>query len=165
MSHAHAHGYTDLYGLLRVKPEASAAEIKKAYRNLALKLHPDLNPDSNSHEADLFKKITEAYNILSDARLRRDYDYERNQHKIQTSTGAARRRAQEESNAPYDFESWYRHHYAQEERKKKMHGSQRNPVAQPKARLGSVYTAFLITAGVVGLWAFNIKKSVKGELK
>lgn len=64
----------DLYEVLGVSRGASAEEIKKAYRKLALKHHPDKNPD-NRAEAELeFKKITRAYGILSDAAKRQHYD-------------------------------------------------------------------------------------------
>lgn len=55
----------DYYKTLSISPEASAEEIKKAYRKLALETHPDRNPgDVRSEER--FKKINEAYGVLSD---------------------------------------------------------------------------------------------------
>ncbi len=61
------------YTLLGVKKTASDAEIRKAYRVLAKKLHPDVNPDDKAAE-DKFKEVTAAYNLLSDKNLRRQYD-------------------------------------------------------------------------------------------
>ncbi len=58
--------------LLEVKPDATESEIKKAYRKLAVKLHPDKNPDGST-EAQ-FKEITFAYQILSDSEKRAAYD-------------------------------------------------------------------------------------------
>lgn len=63
----------DYYGVLGVKKEASADEIKKAYRKLALKHHPDKNPGDKKAE-ETFKEITEAYAVLSDAEKRKQYD-------------------------------------------------------------------------------------------
>ena len=55
----------DYYQVLGVDKKASADEIKKAYRKLALKWHPDKNPNNKSAE-EKFKKISEAYAVLSD---------------------------------------------------------------------------------------------------
>lgn len=63
----------DYYKILGVTKGASAAEIKKAYRKLALKYHPDRNPDNKQAE-EQFKKISEAYAVLSDAEKRQQYD-------------------------------------------------------------------------------------------
>jgi len=62
----------DYYRILGVKREASPEEIKKAYRRLARKYHPDRNPDPAAHE--IFREVNEAYYILSDAQRRREYD-------------------------------------------------------------------------------------------
>ena len=61
------------YEVLGVKPEASAEEIRKAYRKLAKELHPDLNPGKPEAEAR-FKSVTAAYDLLSDADKRARYD-------------------------------------------------------------------------------------------
>lgn len=63
----------DYYKVLGVKKDASADEIKKAYRTLARKHHPDKNPDNASAEAK-FKEVSEAYDVLSDAKTRKEYD-------------------------------------------------------------------------------------------
>ena len=63
----------DYYEVLGVNRDASEDEIKKAYRKLAMKHHPDRNPDNPKAEAH-FKEAKEAYEILSDAAKRSAYD-------------------------------------------------------------------------------------------
>ncbi len=63
----------DYYKLLGVAKTASAAEIKKAYRKLALKYHPDKNNGDKAAEAK-FKEVNEAYAVLSDSEKRQQYD-------------------------------------------------------------------------------------------
>ena len=63
----------DYYKALGVPKTATAAEIKKSYRELARKWHPDANKGSTQAE-DRFKEITEAYNVLSDEKQRKEYD-------------------------------------------------------------------------------------------
>ncbi|MDH3840215.1 MAG: DnaJ domain-containing protein, partial [Chromatiales bacterium] len=63
----------DYYEVLGVARDASASDIKKAYRRLAMKHHPDRNPDSKDSE-DQFKEAKEAYEILSDGQKRAAYD-------------------------------------------------------------------------------------------
>lgn len=63
----------DFYEILGVGKTANPEEIKKAYRTLALKYHPDRNPDNKDAEAK-FREATEAYEILSDTAKRKQYD-------------------------------------------------------------------------------------------
>ena len=65
----------DYYDVLGVKKDATDAEIKKAYRKLALKWHPDKNPDNKAEAEEKFKKINEAYSVLSDKNKRYQYDH------------------------------------------------------------------------------------------
>jgi len=67
------------YDTLGVSPEASESEIKKVYRKLALKYHPDKNPDDPAAE-EKFKEISEAYSILSDPGRRQQYDMRSTAH-------------------------------------------------------------------------------------
>jgi len=63
----------DYYSVLGVERNDDAKKIKKAYRKLAQKYHPDKNPDNKEAE-EKFKQITEAYAVLSDTEKRQQYD-------------------------------------------------------------------------------------------
>jgi len=70
---ARVNGNKNYYEVLGVSREAAAEEIKKAYRQLALKFHPDRNPGDRRAE-ERFKEISEAYGVLIDPDKRRQYD-------------------------------------------------------------------------------------------
>src|SRR5881628_416775 len=63
----------DFYAVLGVSASATQDEIKKAYRKLAARYHPDKNPN-DPKAADRFKEISEAYQVLGDAEKRKQYD-------------------------------------------------------------------------------------------
>ncbi|MDQ7825530.1 MAG: DnaJ domain-containing protein [Candidatus Eremiobacteraeota bacterium] len=63
----------DLYMILGVPPIASAEEVRKAYRQLSKKYHPDLNPDAKLYSDDKMKELVEAYNLLNDNEKRKEY--------------------------------------------------------------------------------------------
>src|ERR1700745_3857113 len=63
----------DYYGALSVKKSASTEDIKKAFRKLARKYHPDVNPGDKTAE-EKFKTISEAHEVLSDPKKRKIYD-------------------------------------------------------------------------------------------
>lgn len=69
----------DYYHILRIRPTATISEIKKAYRKLALRYHPDKNPGDPITEA-VFREINEAYDILSDVRRREHYHWQNPQY-------------------------------------------------------------------------------------
>ncbi|MGH2733300.1 MAG: DnaJ C-terminal domain-containing protein [Actinomycetota bacterium] len=63
----------DYYGVLGVSKSATEADIKKTYRKLAQKYHPDANPGNKGAE-ERFKEISQAYDVLSDPKTRKEYD-------------------------------------------------------------------------------------------
>ena len=65
-----------MYNVLEVSPEASLEEIKKAYRKLSLKYHPDKNSDPSA--SDKFSELTDAYETLSNPNKRQQYDMQSN---------------------------------------------------------------------------------------
>ena len=65
--------YIDYYKTLGISKDASAEEIKTAYRKLARKYHPDLNPN-NAEAVKLFQQLNEANEVLSDPEKRKKYD-------------------------------------------------------------------------------------------
>ncbi|MBO9998573.1 MAG: DnaJ domain-containing protein [Cyanobacteria bacterium SID2] len=79
--------FKDYYAVLGVGKTASSDEIKKAFRRLARKYHPDMNPDDRNAEAR-FKEVNEAYEVLSDTDKRRKYD-QYGQYWKQAANGSA----------------------------------------------------------------------------
>src|SRR5215467_7070263 len=63
----------DYYNTLGIKKDAKPDEIKKAYRRLARKYHPDVNPGDKTAE-DKFKQVQEAYDVLNDPKKKQMYD-------------------------------------------------------------------------------------------
>jgi curved DNA-binding protein len=90
--------YKDYYKILGVERSASDQEIKKAYRKLAMKYHPDRNPGDKNAE-DRFKEINEAYQVLSDTTKRSRYD----------QLGDSYFRYQQGGGAPggFNWDQWY----------------------------------------------------------
>lgn len=93
----------ELYNLLGVTENATTDEIKKAYRQLALKYHPDRNPGDVKSEA-FFKKITEAYEILSDPEQRESYN--RKLKQTQQSQDIQSNYRNQENNSSKKYKIW-----------------------------------------------------------
>ena len=64
----------DYYEVLGIKKDATEEQIRKAYKKLALRWHPDKNPDHKKEAEEKFKEINEAYSVLSDPKKRNEYD-------------------------------------------------------------------------------------------
>ena len=106
----------DFYEVLGVSKTASADEIKKAYRKLAFKYHPDKNPGDKAAE-EMFKKITAAYDVLGDENKRRQYDngsfnpFQEYQQYQQNSQSYQSRTYQNPFGQGEDFWSWFTNAY------------------------------------------------------
>ena len=89
--------FKDYYQTLGVPPQADAKAIRQAFRQLARKVHPDVNPGNKDAE-EKFKTINEAYQVLSDADQRKKYDELRTQYQQWQQTGG--------SQQDFDWQNW-----------------------------------------------------------
>ena len=110
----------DLYAVLGVQKKATQDEIKRAYRNLAFKYHPDRNPGDKTAE-EKFKEISAAYDVLGDVAKRSQYDrYDFQDYQNQQSQFYGNSRASSaDSNAQYNQEEdpfWQWANYARQNR-------------------------------------------------
>jgi curved DNA-binding protein CbpA len=67
--------FVDYYQVLELERGASHEEVKRAFRRLAMRYHPDRNPQDTRQAEERFKQINEAYEVLGDEEKRRRYDY------------------------------------------------------------------------------------------
>jgi curved DNA-binding protein len=103
--------YKDYYKILGIDKNASEDEIKKAYRKLARKYHPDVNPDNRDAERK-FKEINEANEVLSDPKKRKKYDtygmdwakVSDEQHEAWNKAGGYRSQSQYHTGETQDFD-------------------------------------------------------------
>jgi curved DNA-binding protein len=89
--------FKDYYNTLGVPPEADDKAIRQAFRQLARKVHPDVNP-GNKEAEEKFKTINEAYQVLSDAKQRKKYDELRAQYQQWQQTGGRQQ--------DFDWQNW-----------------------------------------------------------
>ena len=82
----------DYYSILGVQRKASEEDVKKAYKALAKKWHPDKNPNNQEVATRKFKEVSEAYQVLGDAVKRREYDRGRDESGARQSSNKSRRR-------------------------------------------------------------------------
>ncbi len=112
--------FRDYYDLLGVSPQTDAAELKRAYRLLARRYHPDLNPDDKVAE-EQFKRIGEAYQVLSDPERRAEYDRAREQWR----TGGDRRSGVDDFGDFPDFDDFVEDLLGRDRRETDGQGSRR----------------------------------------
>lgn len=94
----------NLYGVLGVSQRAGKEEIQGAYRSLAKKYHPDLNPGDAEAEYQ-FKKINEAYEVLKDPQKRKEYDQKQGTAKAGQTHSSTKTKPSPPSDKPFDFAS------------------------------------------------------------
>ncbi len=111
--------FKDYYKILEVEPNATAEQIKKSYRRLAMTYHPDRNPD-NPEAEDKFKDISEAYEVLSNAEKRKKFDlmrdgknntgdfYKKNSTSAGTSAGQNNKKNSDDDDFGFDFDFFRR---------------------------------------------------------
>jgi len=95
----------DYYQILGVSANASANEIKSAYRKLAIKYHPDHNPNNPLAE-EKFKEINEAHQVLSDAEQRARYDGQRIRKQASTPPRSVHPQPETNTSPPDNFFNW-----------------------------------------------------------
>ena len=97
----------DYYAILGVDKNASSAQIKSVYRNLALRYHPDRCPENKKKEAEeKFKEIAAAYYVLGDAKRRKEYDdYKEGTYDFRSGKGAGDFASQ----TGFDYEDLMKH--------------------------------------------------------
>ena len=117
----------EYYRSLGVQPGATAEELKKAYRGLAKKYHPDLHPGDKEAEAR-FKEINEAYETLSDPQKRKEYD-----EKQRTTQGREPQKKSASSRMPIIFTvtKWTKQLQLTKQSMEQHHPGCRTSISQP----------------------------------
>lgn len=96
--------FKDYYKILEVNIDSTEEEIKKSYRNLSLKYHPDRNSGNNIYE-DKFKEISESYSVLSNTNKRKEYDYEYKKHYYSYSESSSKQYKSSQSTSSKNSDS------------------------------------------------------------
>ncbi|CAH1156118.1 unnamed protein product [Phaedon cochleariae] len=114
----------DYYRVLEVSRTATTAEIKKAYRKLALKWHPDKNPDNMDDATKKFKEISEAYEVLSDDSKRKVYDNRCNRNSSTKSTRTNRGHFDSHSPFSYSYNPFSQRYFEKKKRVYDQYGKE-----------------------------------------
>jgi len=132
--------FKDYYKILNVQENATAPEIKKAYRKLALENHPDRHPDNPQREEN-FKNITEAYGVLIDPVKRREYNFFR----AATLSGQSADSGQFNYSQQDIFENMFRQGFSRE-----MFEELNREFAKSGVRSGNPFFQSLLFGGALG---------------
>ena len=155
----------DFYEVLGVPKTATADEIKKAYRKLAFKYHPDKNPGDKAAE-EMFKKITAAYDVLGDENKRRQYDngsfnpfqeYAQYQQQSQSYQGQS---YQNPFGEGQDFWSWFTNAYGNGAQRQQQEQETQNWQQQSARQYRYTYDK----GTLIGYLMRNILKALGGIL-
>ena len=98
--------YKDYYQVLGIPKGAPEKDIKSAYRRLARKWHPDVNPNNHAEAEEKFKEIQEAYEVLGDAEKRRKYDALGSDWQNAAAQAEAQRRYRQQAGAGSHFDNF-----------------------------------------------------------
>lgn len=142
------------YHILGISPNATTAEIKAAYKRLALKLHPDKNP-GNLRAEEQFKLVNEAYQVLSNPRRRATYDLQRQYEQQQRQPQAYAHPRYHHTRPPAGYRE---RHYRQ--RPQKTASFSKKDV---KIVAGVVVLVLLILAAVLLVWNFLTYRRAKEQ--
>lgn len=155
-----------LYSLLKVSPNASQKQIKTAYYELSLVLHPDKQGLDSSKSNEGFAQITEAYNILSDKNSRRNYDRFRrilSQRTVQRNDFHKEDIKKHQLNANRQYDTWTRSHYLnamhlRNERIKRDRLRDINSEEEKEAKNSRIKIITIVFAASLVFWLFPKKK-------
>lgn len=161
--------YRDYYAVLGVGKQADAQAIKQAYRRLARKHHPDLNP--GDHEAaERFKEIGEAYEVLSDPDRRRRYDrlgpnWSQHAGDFRSRAAGTAGGARPDPAAFADFSSFFQHLFGPDSPFGPLHQSTRRPPGWPPPGRHRPAGSTADTARAPGVVEISLEEAYRGALR
>lgn len=150
---------TAYYDILRVSPNATAAQIKSAYYKQSFIHHPDRNRSRSEDAARLFALVAEAYSVLGDSGLRRKYDRGiLNQTDVQSAgrPSKPRRAPDARARAHFDFDAFYQAHYGEQLQREQQLRHRREQMRQQhqhklrtwrRMKMNEMTVAFLLLFG------------------